>query len=150
VCKVYELFNVFINILFHSRFLFHHRSCTVSLIKQPGFWTLSTILILIQNDILETGLCLHPQIKKLLCSFITQISVFTSSMLLFIHFSLLHILAVNYQPSSGNSYIYSTYSAILSLLIGQCSLLGEGRIILYTIGCWFFRLGMHIFKCVKH
>jgi hypothetical protein len=61
---------------------------------------------------------------------ITQVLVFTVSikLKLFIHFSLLHGLAVNYRPSSGNSYIHSTYSVILPLPIGQWLHLGEGRI----------------------
>jgi hypothetical protein len=44
----------------------------------------------------------------------------------FINFSLLHVSAVNYWPSSGNLYTRFTYSAILSLPFGQYIHLGEG------------------------
>jgi hypothetical protein len=66
----------------------------------------------------------------ILCTdIITQVSVFTISikLKLFIHFSLLHVSAVNHRPSSSNSYIHSTYSAILALPVGQYLHLGEGR-----------------------
>jgi hypothetical protein len=68
---------------------------------------------------------------------------------LFIHFSLLHVSAVNSRPSSDNSYIHSTNSVILPFPIGQCLHLREGRIVVYIIKCRFFRLGMYPFKCVK-
>jgi hypothetical protein len=62
---------------------------------------------------------------------VTEVPVFKFSikLKLFIYFSLLHVSAVNYQPSLGNSYMLSTYSAIFSLPIGQCLHLGEGRIL---------------------
>jgi hypothetical protein len=49
----------------------------------------------------------------ILCAdIITQVLVFKISieLKLFIHFSLLHVSAVNYRPSSGNLYIHCTYS----------------------------------------
>jgi hypothetical protein len=63
----------------------------------------------------------------ILCTdIITQVSVFTISikLKLFIHFLLLHVMALNYRPSSGNSYIHCTYSDIVSLPIGHCLHLG--------------------------
>jgi hypothetical protein len=52
----------------------------------------------------------------MLCAdIITQVPVFTISikLKLFIQLSLLDVSAVNYRPSSGNSYIRSAYTAIL-------------------------------------
>jgi hypothetical protein len=67
---------------------------------------------------LQTSCVIHVDIsdrRKQKHTIITQDSVFTINIKLnlFIRFSLLYVSAVNYLPSSGNSYIHSTYSAIL-------------------------------------
>jgi hypothetical protein len=69
---------------------------------------------------------MYDSVKVLLL----KVSVITVSIKLKLvtHFSLLYVSAVNYRPSSGNSYIHSTYSAILPVPIGRCLHLEEGRI----------------------
>jgi succinate-acetate transporter protein len=36
---------------------------TFIFLQLSNFWTLSIVLLLFKNDVLETGLCLRPQVK---------------------------------------------------------------------------------------